>query len=110
MLCMQSLWRFIHKYLTRLHCFNSNRDVGLQGARALPVVGDGSCTRPDQSIGIGIGIPSSSATSAWQRLCAGKAILPLDLVEFKKDTDDLQNGQYAVVTPSPSVVGVSGSE
>jgi hypothetical protein len=48
--------------------------------------------RPDQSIGV----PSSSATSAWQPLCAGKAILPLDLIEFKKDTEDLKNGRYAV--------------
>jgi hypothetical protein len=40
---------------------------------------------PDQSIGV----PSSKVSLDWKYLCAGKVILPIDIIEFKKDMEDL---------------------
>jgi hypothetical protein len=38
--------------------------------------------RPD----LCIGVPNVCVTPAWEALRAGKAILPLDIVEYKRDT------------------------
>lgn len=61
---------------------NFDRDVLLQGARAIPATPSGKFVRPDQCIGV----PKVCISPEWQALCAGKAILPLDIMEYKRDT------------------------
>jgi len=64
---------------------NSHRDVALQGALAIPLHKEGEFkfVCPDHCIGS----LEAPCPTEWQKLRAGKFILPIDLVEYKHDTN-----------------------
>ena len=70
--------------------FHKHRDAALQGARAIPQkttkTDKDNWVRPDLSVGI------CASGSEWDTLRAGKAILPLDIVEFKRNQMDSEEG------------------